>query len=715
MIVWLHFCTTLLALVAFSTCCYSAKPPHKLRLHAIFSQPNPPLSTPRPTPSADDFVEDIVRAAERLMSHHHDSQSALKKFRLAGIFGHSGALATAAALLLVGDSRLSRHIPSAVRYLQLAASNGQSDAQALLGVLHASGLADRHGIVKSHARAVLYWTFAAESGNIYASTALGFRHLHGVGVKKSCQLAARYYQHAAHSIATDSRNWPSALNFVNGKPPLPTGLVETPPTRLTDKSLAGEKNDAANQDVVHFYRHSADHGSAVARTTLGALYYFGGHGIEPDIVEARRHLDMAATATNGEAHTMLGHLDMRARQNQSAFEHFMYAVGYNNHNAHYALGMVYKYGLLGKQRDYSKAVMHFTLATDHNKHAGAYFQLGMLHHNGMGVDRNQKEAFRYFDLAAKEGNIQSKLNIGTMLIKRSHFNEKADCERGVELLKEVAEDGEWRTVFELAMERIDESDWYGALHRYTEAAYAGIELAQYNAAFLLERLRKTDFEELEHWDRKRMLDEAYELYELSALQGHTDSLIRSANVMYLEGKNYRLAANTFEKAAHLRNAEGMVSLGLMHAQGLGVEQSRERAVSYLEMASRADEEAVAPAKVALVGFQIYWMAEDVFNVLMGKFLPKVLYSGSASQGKSARLTRYEEEEAHDESVTMASTLQGAVNIRDTRFSLISGDMAVVGALLVALVAVLIVRTKRLARQNTGESGVVRERGRVRFR
>lgn len=661
------------------------------RLRSIFSQPQTPYVpsaplTPTTESTENDVLESIVESAEQLMSHNQDSISSLRKFRLAGLLGHSGALSTIAVHLLAGDSQTSRNIPSAVRHLRLAANAGQPDAHALLGTLHASGLADRHGLAKSHAKSIVNWLFAAESGNVFASTALGFRHLYGIDVKKSCHLAAHYYRRAARSIATDSRKWPSAANFVNSKPPLPSGLVETPPTRLNENTLAGESTDAADQDVIHYYRHSADRGNAMDRTTLGALYYFGGHGIEPNYEEAYQHLQMAANANNGQAHTMLGHIDMRSGRNDSAYMHFMHGVALNDHLSHYALGMIFYHGLLGKEVNYPKAKMHFELTLDaERKHAGAFFQLGMLYWYGKGIEADKAEAFKFFRKAAHEGHIQSKWNVGAMLTdqEKNEFQQDSDkdCQTGVQLLKEVAEDGEWRTVLEMAMDHVDSGDWYGALHRYLEAAHAGIELAQYNAGFLLEHLKISDFSnELEHWGRNRMLDEAYELYEYSALQGHTDSLIRSANVIYLEMKDYSRAATIFAKAADLHNAEGMVSLALMYAQGLGVPQSRMSAVNYLMKASDADSDAVAPAKVALLGLHLYWILEDMWNKFSGR-RSNLLHSEENKPKQSTREVLVEH-----------------------AFPNVSGDVAVVGVLLVALVAVLIVRTKRLARQTESEPG-----------
>lgn len=681
-------------------CCVTLAPAHQTA-RSIFVQPKTPYepSTDPDTSSynADyDILEEIIEEAEHLVSNQLNSLEGLKRFRLAGLLGHSGALATVAALSLIGDGQIPRDIPSAVRHLNLAAQAGQPDAHALLGSLHASGLADRYGVPKSSARAILYWTVAAESGNIYASTALAFRHLYGIGMEKSCILAARHYRRAARAIATDPRFWPSGSNFVEGKPPLPSDLVGTPVVRLNDTTINGENHIESDQDIVQFYRHSAERRDHNSRTILGALYYFGGHGIEPDAREARVHLDIAADAGNGEAHAILGHMDMRNHNNESAYKHFMYSASHQTDLGHYALGMIHRHGLLGFKEDLSKAAMHFQLAIEKEKHGGAYFELGLLYWTGNGVARNIDEAYKCFQVGAKLGNLQSKLNLGTILVDGTAPVGEVHCKRGVTLLKEVAEEGEWRTLFDLAMERVHDGDWYGALHRFLEAGHAGIELGQHNAAFLLESKTLADFPELQHWDRKRMLKEAHELYELSSLQGHTDSLIRSANVMYSELKDYAQAARTFKKAARLENGEGMVSLGLMHAQGLGVEQNRKRAIAYLQLASTSSKnEAFAPAKVAILGLHIYWALEDLYMSAnrITIWMPLVLANNEAVNTENIGDV-YQEQQQHQK---QRNARQGSLLVQNRRFLYnYSGDVAVVGFLVVALLMVLILRTKRLA-------------------
>lgn len=234
----------------------------------------------------EEVLGEMVEDAELAMADDRTSDLAFRLFRLAAVLGHSGAMATVSSLFLTGDIGVKRDLPSALRYLHLGTSHGQPDAHATLAFLHASGLADRYGVEKSEAKALLYWTFAAETGSIVAEISLGYRYLMGRGVEKSCQTAARYYVRAARAIATDPRFIPSLKNFLSARPPLPKGLTTEGRLRLTEENLAaaggphiaaagGGGGGGDDAELLDFYRHSAAHGNLDSLTTLAGLQLFG--------------------------------------------------------------------------------------------------------------------------------------------------------------------------------------------------------------------------------------------------------------------------------------------------------------------------------------------------------------------------------------------------------------------------------------------------------
>lgn len=582
---------------------------------------------------------------------------------------------------------MPRDVPRAIAHLRYASNKGQTDAHALLGFLYASGMADRWGVPKSLSKSLMYWTFSAAGGNVYASTALGYRYIQGIGVVKSCETAAKYYQRAAHTIATDPRHWPSVETFMQGRPPLPSTLTDSGRMRVKEGMISKERETPLQQDsdLIEYYRHSAQRSDTAAMITLAGLQYFGGYGLQPDQQAAREMLERAARIGNGDAHGMLGHMQLKDGRNDSAMMHFRRSAAYkNNKMGHYALGFIFYHGLLGQQRDYSKAAMHFTLATEH-KHAAASFHLGLMHWTGQGVEKDYKVAYHHFQEGARLGSIQSMLNVGTLLLQPSEAVTTPSCDQAVKQFKRVAEAGEWANSFQIAGDAVHQEQWYPALYRYMQAAYAGIEIAQYNAGMLLELLEPGKIEELQHWDRERVLDQADEVYEYSGRQGYEASWIRSGNLRYIEQGDYRAAADKYEHAAHQQSAEAMVNLAFMHARGIGFDTNRERALEYLTDASIAHPDGAAPAQVARIGLRTYWTCLDMWRSVSWIFAEEEV---QIQKGDSRQ------------AIGSGETTTGGVNVKNRMVEW--EELALLGALVAVLLTVLVVRSKRLARQHALE-------------
>lgn len=60
-------------------------------------------------------------------------------------------------------------------------------------------------------QAMLHFFFAAKSGDNVARMVLGYRHMYGIGVPKSCWTAATYYQPVAEQASATSM---STIYFV---------------------------------------------------------------------------------------------------------------------------------------------------------------------------------------------------------------------------------------------------------------------------------------------------------------------------------------------------------------------------------------------------------------------------------------------------------------------------------------------------------------------
>ncbi len=112
------------------------------------------------------------------------------------------------------------------------------------------------------------------------------------------------------------------------------------------------------------------------------------------------------------------------------------------------------------------------------------FNLGLMYNEGRGVARNPKKAYSYFHLAALKGHLRARFMIGYMHYKGSAPVGK-NCDKAVRQFKEVAERGVWNRVLALGLRSYEKGEYGNALYRYLQAAHAGIEVAQYNAAFCM--------------------------------------------------------------------------------------------------------------------------------------------------------------------------------------------------------------------------------------
>lgn len=661
-----------------------------------------------------DVANEYVEEAEHVLLHQRDSQSALRLFRFAAILGHPGAMSTVGSLLASGDGDVPRDMNKAIQFFRMALSKGHPDAHASMAFLHASGVADRFGVEKNSAKALLHWTIAAEAGSVQAQMALGYRYMHGISTSKSCVAAARYYRRAARAVAFDSRNMPSLESFLTSRPPLPSSLTSEVPSRMDDKALnGGPAVPAASSDneLLDYHRHLAVRGNADSLTTMGGLQLFGGHGMEANEGLALPDLERAAELGHGEASGLLGHLALNKNNNETALRHFQRSATAQQSIGMFGLGMMYLHGV-GVERDLVKASMYFKDAAE-RQHATAAYQLGVMHLRGEGVEKNRAEAFRYFQQGSRLGQLQAQLNLGIMTLEGHDPVTEPDCERGVALLKKVSEGGEWYSLMTLAWDELNSGRMYGALYRSLQAANVGIEVAQWNSAIILERSAKLlrertkdtplDIEqgrdaentnvhglvvdgvggllgeaeadvfspveplhgspESQHWSVTRMYEDAISLFERSFNQGHAASGLRAGHMAYSDVRDFGRAAAAYAAGAKAHCSECAFSLGLMHFHGLGVRKDRELTVKYLEQAGRYSSEGSVPAVLALWLAKISWWSFDIF------------WNG-------------------------ATETPGPASVRSSRVPVANGalDVVVVGLLTALLCVVVLARRRRLKRE-----------------
>lgn len=80
-------------------------------------------------------------------------------------------------------------------YAALADRSGNATAQQMVGFMYSTGLGNV--VERDEAKAMLYTTFSAWANDTAAELTLGYKYMHGIGTKKSCDDSLFYYKRAA--------------------------------------------------------------------------------------------------------------------------------------------------------------------------------------------------------------------------------------------------------------------------------------------------------------------------------------------------------------------------------------------------------------------------------------------------------------------------------------------------------------------------------------
>ncbi|XP_065085460.1 protein sel-1 homolog 1 [Ochlerotatus camptorhynchus] len=486
-------------------------------------------------------------------------------------------------------------------FLELAES-GLPDAQMGLGFMYSTGI----GFNVSQAKALVYYTMAALGDNSWAQMALGYRYWSGVGVPNSCETALDFYRKVATKVANQ-------VTFSGG--------AAVHRIRLLDEvENSGPSSGILDNDLIDYYQLLADKGDVQAQVGLGQLHYQGGRGIPLDHQKALQYFSQAANAGNAVAMAFLGKIylegsDNIKADNETALKYFKKAADLGNPVGQSGLGIMYLHGK-GVPKDTVKALKYFTQAADQGWVDGQ-LQLGNMYFSGIGVKRDFKLANKYFNLASQSGHVLAFYNLGQM--HAVGLGMMRSCPTAVELFKNVAERGKWAERLMSAHQDYRSYRFEEAFMQYTLMSELGYEVAQSNAAFLLDRGEINLFK-----NREEELIRALQFWGRAAAQGYSAAQVKLGDYHY-----YGLGTNVdFETAAsHYRmaseqqhNAQAMFNLGYMHEQGLGMKKDIHLAKRCYDLAAETSADAKVPVTLALMKLQMLFKMESLrespFSVLL---------------------------------------------------------------------------------------------------
>jgi len=365
-----------------------------------------------------------------------------------------------------------------------------------------------------------------------------------------------------------------------------------------------------------------------------------------------RHFRQAAAQGDGNAMAFLGEMHANghglAQDNATAIKWLEKAVQKNSAAGRNNLGFMYLHGQ-GVKRDVARALSLFTKAAAQGL-PDAQHNLGELYFTGQGTPRDYRKAMHYFSLAAQSGHVLSMNRLGYM--HASALGTARSCELAAGLYKNVAERGPWAVAFTQAHDVYEEGEVDEAVIRYLMLAEMGYEVAQHNAAFLLDREQLSLFSANSTGQQHRALF----YYKRSATQGHAGSRVRVGDYLYYGlgvTPDHEAAADEYRSAADANNAQAMFNLGVMHHLGDGLEQDIHLAKRFYDMALRTSVDAKLPASLALYALYVSF-AKEWIELQLLPTLSRVL--ADAGQGEAPNVDVEDFVRAHKTAIIIGHVL-----------------------------------------------------------
>ncbi|KAJ6661294.1 hypothetical protein lerEdw1_015431 [Lerista edwardsae] len=527
-------------------------------------------------------AEDVYQMGMKILnesSKKDQKKDAYQYLLRAADMNHTKAMEKVSYAMLFGDY-LKQNIQSAKELFEKLTEEGSHKGQTALGFLYASGL----GVDSSQAKALVYYTFGALGGNLIAHMILGYRYWAGIGVLQSCESALTHYRLVANHVASD-------ISLTGGT------VVQR--IRLPDEiENPGMASGMLEEDLIQYYQFLAEKGDVQAQVGLGQLHLHGGRGVEQNHQRAFEYFKQAAVAGNSHAMAFLGKMysegsDIVPQSNETALEYFKKAADMGNPVGQSGLGMAYLYGR-GVKVDYDLALKYFQKAAEQGWVDGQ-LQLGSMYYNGIGVSKDYKQAYKYFNLASQGGHILAFYNLAQM--HATGTGVMRSCHTAVELFKNVCERGRWSERLMAAYNSYKDGDTNSAVVQYLLLAEQGYEVAQSNAAFILDQKEASIIEENEtyprallHWNR-------------AASQGYTVARLKLGDYHFYgfgTEVDYETAFIHYRLATEQQHsAQAMFNLGYMHEKGLGIKQDIHLAKRFYDMAADASPDAQVPVFLAL--------------------------------------------------------------------------------------------------------------------
>ncbi|KAF9592461.1 hypothetical protein IFM89_014951 [Coptis chinensis] len=506
-----------------------------------------------------------------------------------------------------GDSQL---MEEAGLEIEAMSKEGYAHAQSVLAFLYGTGQLRE----KSGSKAFLHHHFSAQGGNVQSKMALAYTYFRQHMYEKAVELYGELAETAVSS-------------FLISKVPV-TEQVRINSGREENKEALRKLRGEEDEDF-QFTEYQALKGNAGAMYKIGLFYYFGLRGLRRDHDKALMWFLKAVEKGEPRSMELLGEIFARGagveRNYTKALEWLTLAARQQHFSAYIGMGYLYVKGYGVEKKNYTKAKEYFEKAAE-NEEAGGHYNLGVLYLKGIGVKKDAKMARTFFIEAANAGQPKAFFQLAKMF--HTGIGLTKNLAMATALYKLVAERGPWSSLSRWALESYLKGEVGKAFVLYSRMAELGYEVAQSNAAWILDKygehsmcLGETGFcTDTERHQR------VHALWWQASEQGNEHAALLIGDAYYYgrgTERDYDRAVEAYVLARFQSNAQAMFNLGYMHEHGKGLPFDLHLAKRYYDQALENDPAARLPVTLALMSLWIRKNHANSFLVDMIDSLPEV--------------------------------------------------------------------------------------------
>nr|XP_015218350.1 PREDICTED: protein sel-1 homolog 2 isoform X3 [Lepisosteus oculatus] len=551
------------------------------------------------------IADDLYSKAVKVLSNSRSKkkrQDACRHLVQAADMGSDKAVVRIAYAFLFGDC-FPQNLEFAKELFLSLMEEGAPCAQTGFGFMYGAGI----GFNQSQARAILYYTSAGLGGDLVAKMILGYRYWKGILMPQNCEAALSQYR----SIAKEVSKHLSSIHHCSVEL---IRIMDMP----ENQSL---KDRIIDLDVYHYYAFIAERGDVQTQVSLGTLHLSGDRGFERDSHKAFYYLHKALKAGSSEAAALLGKMYLEGTEptpqdNDSAFRCFKWAADRGNPVGLTGLGVMYLFGK-GVPVNHTKAFELIKKAAE-QKWTDGVFHLGLMYLYGYGVQIDLKAAFQYFTFASKKGHHLARNYLAQMYAKGIGVHRS--CSTAVQLFMDVCLQGSWSEMFLQAYAAFRNGDIDSALAQYLFLAEMGYEVAQSNAAYLLELNVSRIFKDAEVYQL------AFVQWQRAASHGYAPARVKIGDYHYYGygmDVDHEAAAVHYHLAAVEGSAQALFNLGYMYEQGIGHKKDIYMALKMYNMAIIASPDAYLPVFLAICKLSITQLFLDYYTSMISEVLEVV--------------------------------------------------------------------------------------------